>query len=174
MQSIPPLEMIANRVIWSFVTVCILLFIRKDWGKLIGTSKKPGVFLSYTAASLLIGINWLIYIWAVNSKFIIETSLGYFINPLLSVFLGVLFLKERLRKWQWIPLILVASRVIYMTLAYGQIPWIALSLALTFGLYGLVKKTTPLGSLFGLTLETGVLFFPAFAYLLILQFSQLA
>ena len=83
--------------------------------------------------------------------------------------MGVILLKERLRSWQWLPIILAASGVIYITLAYGQLPWIALGLALSFGLYGLVKKTAPLNSLYGLTLETGFLFLPAFVYLLILQ-----
>lgn len=120
----------------------------------------------YSAAALLIGFNWLVYVWAVNSGFIIEASLGYFINPLLSVFLGVIFLRERLRPWQWIPIGLASMGVAYLAFTYGRLPWIALTLALSFGLYGLVKKAAPLGSFYGLTLETGLLFLPALLFLL--------
>jgi chloramphenicol-sensitive protein RarD len=116
-------------------------------------------------AAVLIGVNWLTYVWAVNAGFIVETSLGYFINPLLSVLMGVVFLRERLRPWQWAPLGLATAGVLYLTLAYGSPPWIALTLAFSFGFYGLAKKTAPLGSLYGLALETGFLFLPALAFL---------
>jgi chloramphenicol-sensitive protein RarD len=125
----------------------------------------PSVVRIYTAAALLVGINWLVYVWAVNAGFIVEASLGYFINPLLSIFLGVIFLRERLRVWQWLPIGLTALGVLYLTFTYGRLPWIALTLAFTFGLYGLVKKTAPLGSLYGLALETGLLLLPALLYL---------
>ena len=101
----------------------------------------------YSIAALLVGVNWLTYVWAVNAGFIVETSLGYFINPLLSVLMGVIFLRERLRLTQWIPVVLAALGVLYLTLVYGRLPWIALLLAFTFGFYGLVKKLAPLGSL---------------------------
>ncbi len=125
----------------------------------------PSVVRIYMAAALLVGINWLVYVWAVISGFIIEASLGYFINPLLSILLGVIFLRERLRPWQWVPIGIAALGVLYLTFTYGRLPWIALTLAFTFGLYGLVKKIAPLGSLFGLALETGLLFLPALLYL---------
>ena len=99
----------------------------------------------------------------------VETSLGYFINPLLSVLLGVLFLREKLRPWQWVPIGLAAIGVIYVAFSYGQFPWIALTLAISFGLYGLVKKMAPLGSLYGLTLETGLLFLPAVVFLVFME-----
>ena len=120
----------------------------------------------YLATGLLLSVNWLIYVWGVNEGYIVETSLGYFINPLLSVLLGVVFLRERLRLAQWLPISLAAAGVVYLTFTYGRLPWIALSLALSFGLYGLVKKLAPLGSLHGLTLETGMVFIPAAGYLL--------
>jgi chloramphenicol-sensitive protein RarD len=107
----------------------------------------------------------------VNAGFIVETSLGYFINPLLSVLFGVAFLRERLRPMQWAPVALAALGVTYLTITYGRLPWIALSLAVTFGLYGLVKKLSPLGSVYGLTLETGIVFPIALAYLAALQFN---
>jgi chloramphenicol-sensitive protein RarD len=107
----------------------------------------------------------------VNAGFVVETSLGYFINPLLSVMLGVIFLRERLRTWQWLPIGIAFVGVIYLTWAYGSLPWIALSLALSFGFYGLVKKNAPLGSLPGLTLETGLAFIPALGYLIFTEIS---
>jgi chloramphenicol-sensitive protein RarD len=125
--------------------------------------------LIYLVSAILISINWLTYVWAVNAGFVIETSLGYFINPLLSVLLGVLFLRERMRPWQWVPIGLAAVGVFYVALSYGQFPWIALTLAFSFGLYGLVKKVAPLGSLYGLTLETGLLFVPAVVYLIFME-----
>jgi chloramphenicol-sensitive protein RarD len=115
----------------------------------------------------LLTINWLVYVWGVNSGFIVETSLGYFINPLVSVMLGVFFLHERLRITQWIPIVIAALGVAYLTYAYGHLPWIALTLAFTFGFYGLVKKLAPLGAMYGLTLETGIVFPIALVYLVV-------
>jgi chloramphenicol-sensitive protein RarD len=119
----------------------------------------------YSIAAVLLSVNWLVYVWGVNAGFIVETSLGYFINPLFSVLLGVVFLGERLRTLQWLPVALATAGVIYLTLTYGRPPWIALSLAVSFGLYGLVKKLAPLGSLYGLTLETAIVFPVALIYL---------
>jgi chloramphenicol-sensitive protein RarD len=104
-------------------------------------------------------------VWAVNSNYIVETSLGYFINPLVSILLGVLVLGERLRVGQWLSIGLAAAGVLYLALAYGSLPWISLALACTFGLYGLVKKKAPLGAAHGLALETGILLVPALAFL---------
>jgi chloramphenicol-sensitive protein RarD len=126
----------------------------------------------YSVASILLTVNWLVYVWGVNAGFIVETSLGYFINPLLSVLLGVIFLRERLRPAQWIPVALAAAGVLYLTLAYGRPPWIALTLAFTFGFYGFVKKLAPLGSLYGLTLETGIVFPIALIYLAFVEFTS--
>jgi chloramphenicol-sensitive protein RarD len=107
----------------------------------------------------------------VNAGFIVETSLGYYINPLISVLLGVVFLRERLRPLQWLPVALAAAGVVYLTVNYGQLPWIALTLAFSFGTYGLVKKTAPLNSVNGLTLETGILFLPAALFLLVTEIN---
>ncbi len=126
----------------------------------------PRVLLIYAAAAILLAINWLTYVWAVNAGFIVETSLGYFINPLLSMVLGVVILRERLRPWQWVPVGLAAAGVVYLTIAYGSLPWIGLILAFSFGLYALIQKVAPLGSLHSVTLETGLLFIPALCYLL--------
>jgi chloramphenicol-sensitive protein RarD len=114
------------------------------------------IVILYVLAALLIAINWLVYIWAVVSGFLLEASLGYFITPLVNVLLGVMVLRERLRSFQWLAVALAAAGVLQLTYVYGATPWIALVLAVTFGLYGLVKNRAPLGATDGLTVETGV------------------
>ena len=123
----------------------------------------------FTASALLLSVNWFVYIWGVNAGFIVETSLGYFINPLVSVLMGVFFLGEQLRKGQWLAIALAGVGVIYLTVRYGALPWIALTLATSFALYGLIRKTAPLGSLEGLSLETALMFIPALGYLVYLE-----
>lgn len=127
--------------------------------------------LLYLIAGVLLSVNWLVYVWAVNAGFIVETSLGYFINPLVSIVLGRIFLGERLRALQMIPVVLATAGVLYLTYAYGSLPWIALTLAGAFGFYGLIKKIATLGSLHGLTLETGFVFLPALVYLTVMEQS---
>ena len=167
LQDVPATEILGNRIVWSFFFLAGIITLRKDWEIMRRTALKPRTLLIYTISACLLAVNWLIYVWGVNAGFIVETSLGYFINPLLNVVLGVVFLRERLRAWQWVPVGLATLGVIYLTVNYGQLPWIALALAFSFGMYGLVKKTAPLGSLHGLTLETGILFLPATLYLLL-------
>jgi len=168
LQDIPALQVIGHRIIWSFIMLTIVMLVSRQWTKFRSALTRR-VLVIYFLAGLLLSANWLIYVWGVNAGHIVETSLGYFINPLLSVLLGMIFLGERLRPAQWFPLGLATSGVIYLTLTYGSLPWIALSLAFTFGFYGLVKKTAPLGSLYGLTLETGLVFLPALGYLLFVE-----
>ena len=130
---------------------------------------RPVTLITFLGTSSILALNWFIYIWAVNAGRIVDTSLGYFINPLLSVLLGVLFLGERLRLWQWISVGIAACGVSYLTLSHGTFPWIALGLATTFGFYGLLRKTAPLDALEGFSLETTFLFLPALGYLLYLE-----
>ncbi|MCX6121741.1 MAG: EamA family transporter RarD [Ignavibacteriales bacterium] len=163
---VPALQLISHRILWSFFALVVVILLTRRWKEFRQAVFTPRVLRVYSAAALLIGINWLTYVWAVNAGHIIETSLGYFINPLLSVLMGVIFLHEHVRPRQWIPLGLAGAGVLYLTFAYGSLPWIALTLAVSFGVYGLVKKIAPLGSLYGLTLETGILLIPAFVYLL--------
>lgn len=170
---VPAPQLIGHRIIWSFLLLIVVILFTKQWTE-FRAAVNFKVLRIYAIASLLIGVNWLLYVWAVNASFIVETSLGYFINPLISVLLGVIFLKERLRIAQWIPVILAALGVTYLTFVYGRLPYIALSLAFSFGLYGLVKKLSPLGSLYGLTIETGILFIPALGYLLFVQANSTA
>ncbi|MGV2941829.1 EamA family transporter RarD [Mesobacillus sp. LC4] len=151
-------EILANRVFWSFFFIAAILVLNKKWGLFTGTlrglaqNKKQLAALS--VASMLISINWFMYIWAVNTDQMIQASLGYYINPLVSVLLGIIFLKERLSLLQYLSFALAAIGVLVMTVSYGQFPWIALSLAISFGLYGLAKKLIKVDSAVGLALET--------------------
>jgi chloramphenicol-sensitive protein RarD len=165
LHDVPAIQVIGHRIGWSFIMLMIVILATGQWKKIrsVLTRRVLGIYL---VSGLLLSANWLIYVWGVNAGHIVEASLGYFINPLFSVLLGVIFLRERLRPSQWIPVGLATLGVIYLTWTYGSLPWIALSLAFTFGFYGLVKKTAPLGSLYGLTLETGLVFLPALGYLI--------
>jgi chloramphenicol-sensitive protein RarD len=167
---VPTSQLLSHRIAWSFAVLAVFLGLTRRYTKLRG-DLCPTVWGSYIMASMLIGVNWFIYVWSVNAGYIVEASLGYFINPLLSVLLGVFFMRERLRRLQWVPLGLAAAGVIYLTVQYGRLPWIALTLAVTFSLYGLVKKKAPLGAFEGLTLETGLLLLPALFWLGWSEFS---
>lgn len=171
LHQVPALQVIGHRISWSFILLVAILLVTRQWQDFRSTALKPKVLGIYAIAGVLLTINWLVYVWGVNAGFIVETSLGYFINPLLSVLLGVIFLRERLRPTQWVPVGIAAIGVIYLTYVYGRLPWIALALAFSFGFYGFVKKLAPLGSLYGLTLETGIVFPAALIYLLIVEFN---
>jgi len=161
---VPPLQILAHRFIWSFIFLIILIVVLKRFGQFKASINRR-ILVSYFLAGVMLAVNWGTYVYAVNSGHVIESSLGYFINPMVSVLLGVIFLKEKLRLWQWIPVGLAAAGVIYLTAIFGSIPWISLALAFSFGLYGLIKKLSSLDSLPGLTLETGLIFIPAMLFL---------
>ncbi|MCS0591058.1 EamA family transporter RarD [Massilia norwichensis] len=160
---VPPLQILAHRMLWSLLFLVIVLAVRKQWAWL-AVLRQPRVFGSFVASAVLLSLNWLIYIWAVNNHHVIEASLGYFINPLVNISLGYLLLKERLRPAQWMAIAVAALGVGWLTWQAGTVPWIALALALTFGGYGLLRKTAALGALEGLSFETMVLFPVAAAY----------
>ncbi len=155
---VPSEEILAHRMVWSFIFMLIVLAVlgrlkkfTRELKELMANRKKLfGLFF----AAIFITLNWYTYIWAVNNNHVVDASLGYYINPLVSVLLGVIVLKERLSFWQIISFVLAAVGVLILTLHYGSIPWVAISLALSFGLYGLLKKLTALGALTGLTIET--------------------
>ncbi len=169
LQSASASEIVAHRMVWSLVFLAAILSYRRQWQwlpKIRRNRRAMGIFV-LTAA--LLGTNWLIYVWGVNAGHIIETSLGYFINPLVNVLFGVIFFHERLRGGQWLSIVIAAAGVLYLTVSYGALPWIALSLAFSFGFYGMFKKKSPLNALEGLSLEMMVLFIPALLYLFYLQ-----
>lgn len=157
LDDVPPLEILAHRILWSFIFVLIIASILKrkqlkHFFQLEMSEKKTWIGL--ILASLLISINWLTYIFAVNTDHIIEASLGYYINPLISVLLGIFVLRERIQGWQIVSFVLAAIGVGYMTLTVGKFPWISLVLALSFGFYGLAKKLIKVDSILGLLFET--------------------
>jgi len=163
---VPAPQLLAHRVIWSLLFLLVTIRFLHRWERFRAAILNRRVIGIYALAAGLLGFNWLTYVWAVNTGFIVEASLGYFINPLLNVAMGIFLFREQLRRWQWIALALAAAGVLYLTFVYGSLPWIAFALALSFSLYSLVKKAAPLGSLYSLTLETAILFLPALAFLL--------
>ncbi len=169
LKGVDSFQVLAHRIAWSFVFLLVVLSLRREWGAFRRTLTLR-LALIYFGVAILLTINWGVYVWAIANGHVVEASLGYFINPLVNVLLGVVFLRERLRPLQWVPVGLAALGVIYLTVNFGAPPWIALALAFSFGLYGLLKKIAPLGSLHSLTLETGTVFLPAVAYLLVMEF----
>lgn len=165
LHQVPALEIMFHRVVWSFVFLILLVVVKKDWFSFRSNLSDRKILLTYAVVAIFLSMNWLIYIYGVNAGQVVETSLGYFITPLASVALGIIFLRERLRPLQWLPVILAAVGVFYLTWQFGSLPWIALGLAFTFSMYGLLKKIAPLGSLQSLTLETAILFVPGMLYL---------
>ncbi|WP_026701235.1 EamA family transporter RarD [Salibacterium aidingense] len=156
--NVPAEEVLAHRIVWSLVFMLVVLLAARKfkgvWKEIKTTfaSRKSG--LAITTAAVLISVNWFIFIFAVNSDRVIEASLGYYINPLINVILATIFLKEKLSKAEVLAFLLAAAGVAILTFYYGYLPWAALGLALSFGLYGLIKKTTPVGAWAGLTIET--------------------
>ncbi|KNZ33725.1 MAG: transporter [Methylibium sp. NZG] len=152
--AIAPAEVVMHRVVWSLVFLLVLLAVRRQWAWLVPVLSQPKLLLTFGASALLLAGNWGVYIWAVTNGRVLEASLGYFITPLVNVMLGTTVLHERLRTAQWAALSLAAAGVVWLTVQGGQLPWIALVLAASFGTYGLLRKVAPLGALEGLTLET--------------------
>ncbi|WP_460363461.1 EamA family transporter RarD [Actinocorallia lasiicapitis] len=152
-------EILSQRILWTALTVGLGLVAFKGWSWLRQISRRQAGIL--TVAALTIAANWGVYIYAVNSGHTIEAALGYFINPLVTVVMGVLILRERLRRWQWVALTIGALAVIVLAVDYGRPPWISLVLALSFGTYGLMKKSASMGSAESMAFESAVLFVPA-------------
>ena len=166
---VPAVEILAHRMVWSLFVVLGILMVQRHWKWLPTAIRQPRIVLPFLASAILLTINWFVFIWGVNAGHVVETSLGYFINPLVNVLLGILFLKERLRLWQGVAIVIAVIGVVHLAVVYGSFPWIALSLAFSFGGYALIRKLAPLPSLEGLTMETLLLFLPALGYLLYLQ-----
>lgn len=160
-------EILAHRMVWSLVVVVTLLAVRRHWSWIRAITRRQLILLALAAVT--VSVNWGVYIYAVNTGHVVESALGYFINPLVSVLFGVLIFRERLRRWQWIAVGLGTVAVLILTLDYGRLPWIALALAASFGTYGLIKKAAGVGSAESLTIETLVLLVPALGYLVVLQ-----
>ncbi|WP_220719885.1 EamA family transporter RarD [Agarivorans litoreus] len=172
LSAVPAYEILAHRVLWSCVFVAVMLAVGKQWSAVSAVIKHPKQLAILALTSVLIGINWLIFIWAVNNDRMLDASLGYYINPLFNVILGMLFLGERFRRAQWLAIGLALIGVLIQVISYGSLPWIAISLAVSFGLYGLLRKKVNLGALPGLFVETLWLLPLAAAYLWIFADSS--
>ena len=166
LKEVPAGQILAHRVLWSLAFLMVVLTVRRQWRWLPAVVKTPKVVASFVASALLLSVNWLIYIWSVNNGHVIDASLGYFINPLVNIMLGYVVLGERLRRLQWAAIAVAALGVLWLTWQAGTVPWIALFLALSFGGYGLLRKTAALGPLEGLSFETIVLFPLAAGYVI--------
>ncbi len=165
LEQVPVLQIMAHRAVWCALFVFAYLFIRYRLAWLKPLRESPRVLGLLALSGFLIGANWWLYIWAVNANHVVETSLGYFINPLVSVALGVLVLSERLNPRQWFAVVIAAVGVVYLTIKFGQPPWIALGLALSFATYGLLRKIAQVGAVPGLAVECAFLLLPALVIL---------
>lgn len=164
LRHVPSLEVLTHRIIWSVILCLTILLIMGRWSRLRAALISKPLLKGLLASSMLVSANWLIYIWSVAEARVLEASLGYFITPLVSVFLARVFLQERMNRWQAAAVLLAATGVAWLLVRLGYLPWVSLSLAFTFGLYGLVRKRLEVDSLTGLTLETALLTPLALAY----------
>lgn len=167
--ALPAYQVFAHRIVWSLVFLVIFMMQRKTFRKFVALVKTPRQWLKVLPIAVIISVNWLVYIWSVNNGYVIESSLGYFINPLMVTLLGSIFLGERLDNYQKIGILLATIGVLMKTVMYGKVPWIALAIALSFALYGLLKKKSELSSLMGLGFETFIVGIPAFVYLVMME-----
>ncbi|WP_435248040.1 EamA family transporter RarD [Vibrio sp. nBUS_14] len=171
LSEVSPFEILSHRVVWSFFLLAFLLHMSRGWRKVRDTLTSKPKMLYLVATSTLVGANWLIFIWAVNSNHMLDASLGYYINPLINVLLGMFFLGERLRKLQWFAVSLAAIGVIIQLIAFGSVPIVAIALAFSFGFYGLLRKKVSLEAQTGLFIETLVMLPIAATYLLFIADS---
>jgi chloramphenicol-sensitive protein RarD len=166
---VPAYEILSHRIVWSLIFLIIIVAFtnRNGWIKIFRGDNRNRII--YIVSSVTLSLNWFVFIWAVNSNYIVEASLGYFLNPLINVIIGVLLLKEKLRFCQWCAVSIAGIAVLYLTIGYGSFPFIALTLAFSFAFYGYLKKIGNLNSVDSLTFETSVLFIPALIYLIITE-----
>ena len=150
------LEIVGHRAVWSLVFCVIALTVTKAIKPALATMRRPKVFVKLLAATALISINWIVYIWATNNGHVVEASLGYYINPIIMIAIGIILLKEKMRTLQWTSVSIAAFGVLVLTIDYGRLPWVALALALSWGTYGFIKKQLGLGALEGLGIETAI------------------
>lgn len=165
LQGVGAFEIVLHRVAWSVAFLALILLWLRRWQWIATLRFQPTVLAMFALSALVLAVNWLTYVWAVSNGHVIDASLGYFINPLVSVALGTFVLGERLRRWQWVAVALAAAGVLWLAALGPNIPWVGIVIAVSFGLYGLMRKTAALGALEGLTLETLLLAPPAIALL---------
>ena len=168
---VSPLEILSHRVIWSFFLLAALLHFGRHWRSVRDIIKNKTKMMFLVSTAILVGANWLIFIWAVNSNHMLDASLGYYINPLINVLLGMVFLGERLRKLQWFAVVLAACGVLVQLIVFGSVPVVAIALAMSFGFYGLLRKKVSVEAQTGLFIETLVMLPAAAIYLLFIASS---
>jgi chloramphenicol-sensitive protein RarD len=151
---VSPMDVLSNRAVWACVFVAILLTLRQRWGKVLAILRTPRQFAMLALAALLVGSNWLMFLWAVAHQQVVASSLGYFLTPLINILLGLIVLKERLNRLEWISVAFAVAAIANEVLTLGSLPWVSLFLAATFGTYGLVRKQVPVDAISGLWLET--------------------
>ncbi len=166
LEHVNPFEVVLHRLVWSMVFLLCVLAMLKRWRWVREVARQPRVLAAFGLSALLLSANWLVYIWAVQNAHVVDASLGYFILPLVNVGFGFAFLHERPRPVQWLAVAVAAAGVVWLTVQAGRLPWVALAVAFTFGIYGLLRKVAVLGTLEGLTLETLLLAPLAAAWLL--------
>lgn len=154
LQDVSSFDIVVQRIFWSLLFLIVVLTWKRQWAWLGDVVRKPRVLLGFLVSALLLSGNWVLYVWAVNSGRIVDSSLGYFMSPLVSVLLGYVILKEKLRPLQWLSVFMALGAVLWLTWINGALPWIGLVIAATFGIYGLLRKIAHLGALEGLALET--------------------
>ena len=159
-------EIVSHRAVWTMVFCIVVLAVTHALKSTLATFKRPKVAARLFTTTILISINWLVYVWATNNGHVVEASLGYYITPLIIIAFGVILLKEKMRGLQWVAVSIATVGVVILTVDYGRLPWVALALALTWGTYGLVKKQLGLGALEGLAIETMIAFIPYCGYLI--------
>jgi len=169
LQAVAPFEIILHRVVWSFLLLLPFMWGLRLWPELAGLFRQFRTLRVLLGSTVLLFVNWFIFVWAVNNGRILDTSLGYYINPLVNVLLGMLFLKERLRPLQGVAVFLAGCGVLLLTILYGRLPWVSLSLAFSFGFYGLLKKVVPVGAVVGLFTEMTILAIPCAFWLVVLH-----
>lgn len=162
---IAPLELVAHRIAWSWLFVFLVISVMRQWPKLLGYCKQPKMMAALLLSTLLLGFNWFLFVYAVNTHKVLEASLAYYINPLLNMALGGVFLSERLRPLQWLAVVLACTGVGIEIAVFGSVPWLALGMGSSFALYGLIRKLAPIDSLNGMMIECSYLLLPALTYL---------
>ncbi len=168
-EQVPIFEVLAHRVLWSVVFLFVLLSVSRRWAALRSALREPRTLSMLMLSTLVVSVNWFFFIWAITNDRVLESSLGYYINPLVNVLLGTIFLRERLTRWQTVAVCLAAVGVLNLTLQVGTFPWVSLLLASTFGIYGLIRKTVKIESVDGLFVETSIVLPIAVGYLIYLS-----
>jgi chloramphenicol-sensitive protein RarD len=171
MKAVPPMELLLHRIVWSALLLMGVITVMQSWPEVTACFRKRSTFLLLLLSTLLIALNWFTFIYGVWAEQVVQNSLGYFINPLVNIVLGMLVFGERLRRLQWVAVGFAGLGVVYLIVSLGEIPWISLTLALSFGGYGLIRKVAPVNALIGLTVETLILT-PAAAVILLIWYGQ--